>query len=36
MDLDQTAPTGVVRSGSTLFIEEVSKTFQHTIKAAFD
>ena len=28
MDLDQTAPTGAVRSRSTQFVEEASKTFQ--------
>ena len=28
MDPDQTAPTGLVCSGSTLFVEEASKTFK--------
>ena len=30
MDPDQTAPTGAVWSGSTLFDQEASKTFQQT------
>ena len=33
MDSDQTAPIGEVLSGSTLFVEEASKTFQQTLKA---
>ena len=33
MDPDQTAPTGAVRSGSTLFDQDASKTFQQTTKA---
>ena len=35
MDPDQTGPTGPVRSGSTLFVEEASKIFQQTTKAIF-
>ena len=30
VDPDQTAPTGSLESGSTLFVEEASKTFQQT------
>ena len=33
MDPDQTAPIGAVRSGSTLFVGQASKTFQQTTKA---
>ena len=33
MDPDQTAPTGAVLSGSTLFVEKASKTFQQMTKA---
>ena len=33
MDPDQTAPIGVVLSGSTLFVGKASKTFQQTTKA---
>ena len=33
MDPDQTAPTAVVWSGSSLFVKEASKTFQQTTKA---
>ena len=32
MDEDQSAPTGEVWSGSTLFVEEASETFQQTTK----
>ena len=32
MNLDQTAPTGAVCSGSTLFVGDASKTFQQTTK----
>ena len=33
MDPDQTAPTGAVWSGSTLFDQHASKTFQQRTKA---
>ena len=33
VDPDQTAPTGAVCSGSTLFNQEASLTFQQTTKA---
>ena len=33
VDQDQTAPTGAVCFGSTLFVEEASKTIQQTTKA---
>ena len=33
MDPDQTAPKAAVRFGSTLFIEEASKTIQQATKA---
>ena len=33
MNPDLTAPTGAVRSGSTLFDQEASKTFQQITKA---
>ena len=33
MDLDQTAPIGAVWSGSSLFVEEASKTFQQITKS---
>ena len=36
MDPDQTAPSGAVWSGSTIFVEETSKAFQQTTKRPDD